>query len=273
MRSLSFLPLATAVATFVYGQSPTITRLSPDGGLSWTNCADESGVRIESCSNLFCAADSKWRVLAVARDTATVNLSLPDPPPFYRIVQTDAASTIRYKALNRNVGWDGNWMYDLDMNGDGLFDLTFVLGCCVGCGTEFFTTCAVWQYDSERWHSGGSGYKSPSLFHKKPRGARDVLAEPLAQRREVIAEHDYYRPTDTIRNLSGPWVNVTNAYMPVSLVSTAGMHAGWIRMSVVHTNITVPENGLTNWPTLMWRLHDCAYETVPERGIVAGQTR
>jgi len=44
-------------------------------------------------------------------------------------------------------------------------------------------------------------------------------------------------------------------------------------MSIVHTNVTVLEYGLTNWPTLVWTLHDCAYETVAGRGLVAGQTR
>ena len=272
MRNLLSLLFLVAIP-LAYAEPPCITRFSHDGVFAWTNCATNAGARIEHCADLLSASISNWTALAVARKTDSVVLHAPAETRFYRLVQTDTPPTVQHKVLDRVVGWDDiSWTYSLDMDDDGLFDLTFDLVIMVGCGTDYYTKCTVWRYDSDPWHSDPGDYVSHTRFHREPRERQEVLSGSLAQWREDIAGLYYYLPSNLVKTTEGPWFDVKDSYLPVSLVRTSGVHSGWVRMSVVYTNVTLPEHGITNFPTFHWTLHDCAFETVPDRGIVAGQT-
>jgi hypothetical protein len=62
---------------------------------------------------------------------------------------------------------------------------------------------------------------------------------------------------------SGNWVNVTNRYLGLRFVIKGKVHYGWARLSVQYVRFTTLSATLTGY----------AYETIPGKSIVAGQTK
>jgi hypothetical protein len=63
------------------------------------------------------------------------------------------------------------------------------------------------------------------------------------------------------RSCSGPWANVTNRYLGLKFVIQGKTHFGWARLNVSCANAKVSA-----------RLTGYAYETIPNKPIIAGKT-
>jgi hypothetical protein len=254
-------------------QAPQITLFRSDGLLEWTNPAPEPAILIQSCTDLVTTASSNWSDVALTRQQHSVTVAPNRPMQFYRIVATDRPSTIRTMVVDQTIGGTtGQESCHLDLDRDGLSDLTFRCRGYGGGDPGYAVVCTAWRYDSDIY-SHGDDYLSPTRF----------LVTPRSSGTAVFGTIDKWWETLAVLNCSGPpgftntngrysWFNVTNAYMPVRLVISNQHHYAWVRMSISSNYFTSVEHGVTNFPWLTWTIHDFAYESTPSRGIVSGQT-
>ncbi len=81
----------------------------------------------------------------------------------------------------------------------------------------------------------------------------------------TLASQRYqYLPEPETGPWLGPWAYVSKGYLPIQLTVTGLVHYGWISMSF-------PDTEGVGHGTV--KIHDCAYETVAGKGIIAGATQ
>jgi len=143
--------------------------------------------------------------------------------------------------------------FQLDLNRDGLTDFTIQNVFTHGSITAHATLSA--KPAKGNGAEGWTGYK-PYAFPLK-RGARIGSRQyfpglVLAGARSDVDLGTYY---------SGSWMNVKNRYLGLRFKINGKIHYGWARLSVQvqHLSITATLTGY-------------AYETIPNKAIIAGKT-
>lgn len=167
-----------------------------------------------------------------------------------------AEAKIIYSLAHRVIGDGGRYM--LDLNGDRITDLTFINKYSHFCTTD-----------------GGCG-QSQSLAANMAEGNRVVRnmwgAVALKTGMPISSKRSFGGGKQTMARLLGlslsstpwgSWVNVKNRYLGVKFKIKGKIHYGWARLSV---RIQFPM-------TITATLTGYAYETVPNRPIIAGKTK
>jgi hypothetical protein len=146
--------------------------------------------------------------------------------------------------------------YNLDLNNDGKID--FVLGNTTSCGTDL-CDFLLWVDKARLGNSiiasqTNGGWNLASAIKK---GARIGPGGKFNAQVAVLAG---------AVNLSsslgfGPWLNIKNRYLGLRFVVRGKTHYGWARLNV-KANASVITGTLTGY----------AYETIPDKSIIAGAT-
>lgn len=146
----------------------------------------------------------------------------------------------------------------LDLNHDGIADFTFKnkfsTGTCHSSGCSYFQRLAVLPVPGNgvvyNFFFGAVAIKPGVVIG--PRLAFHGGLESMA-RLDTLASRGPY----------GSWLNVSNRYLGVKFNISGETHFGWARLSVavqLPTQITATLTGY-------------AYETIPNKSIIAGQTK
>jgi hypothetical protein len=170
-----------------------------------------------------------------------------------------AEAKIVYTPTHRVIGEDGH--YNLDVNHDGITDFTLVNSYVCNSRTCF-----------DRLNANpvvGNGVEGRETIGQKSyayaldRGAQIGPTRPFAGK--LMASRRCGSATSCLWiSSSGPWRNVTNQYLGLKFQIHGKTHYGWARLSTQDVSEYAP--GMTA------TLTGYAYETVPDKPIVAGKT-
>lgn len=164
-----------------------------------------------------------------------------------------AEGEIIYTAAHRVIG--RNSSYNLDLNHDGMTDfiLTNRYSCDIGgCFYDF----GGFGAGSGNGIAVGPDYLARAL---RP-GARIGFNQHfLSGNRQLVSVFHY--STGKYRQ-GGYWVNVSNRYLGLKFKIKGKFHFGWARLSV-----KVQKAKITG------TLTGYAYETIPNKAIIAGETK
>jgi hypothetical protein len=146
--------------------------------------------------------------------------------------------------------------FALDLNHDGIADFTINQR-----STCFSSGCQTALYANGAVPSGGNYVE----------GLRQVFNFAYALKpRQLInstkpfmgfAMYYRFRGQSTSRACSGSWVNVKNRYLGLRFIVKGETHFGWARLNVACDRHDVKIGLLTGY----------AYETIPNKGIIAGK--
>ena len=151
--------------------------------------------------------------------------------------------------------------YNLDLNHDGIPDFSlwkYYFKCCPYDGVSLLG--ATPKNRSNGVYSGGSVWAAAL-----PKGARigSTAVFATTSRYMAIVGHDYQRLYG-----GGPWVGDTLAYLGLKFQVKGKAHYGWARLHVV-AHLT----GRVEHPLIKATLTGYAYETIPNKPIIAGKTK
>lgn len=213
--------------------------------------ADGKTVVVEATTNL---TASNWVSVATKTPTnGTFYFSDVDwgeySNRFYRLRPTD--TTIRHQPLIYDLPIEG--YLDIDINNDYVKDLYFYSG---------------------RYPSGNMIVQivqiGGAILLTTPLSSGMMIDSNLAWRSDLHGEMFDFAIRTTVDTPfeNGPWAGITNAYLPVSFMNATNRYYGWIRLEGYQY---APEE---NPNAIFWnlRLRESAYETIPNKGILAGQT-
>jgi hypothetical protein len=163
--------------------------------------------------------------------------------------------------------------YKLDLNQDGVVDFYLVpgKGASVG-GSARASYLDVCHMDACAYSSSSPNkdntVRITSAAAALPAGAKIANGEKFAAQgfaAFMVAREYYSRSSNTAQFWKGPWANggkgSTNRYLGFKFKIDGQFHYGWARLSV-----STPAHG-----PYKATLTGYAYETIPNKGIVAGQ--
>jgi hypothetical protein len=188
---------------------------------------------------------------ALAASAAGVSLLAVAQPSEARIIYTKA---------HQVIGTNG--IYPLDLNHDGIFDfLLLESGYATFNGTGAYNTLLA----KEAWGNAIAG--STGRFSRHYPGAlrRGARIGPGAHFVHGGVNGETMVRTwsaDGSGGRSGHWGNVTSRYLGLKFAIDGKIHYGWARLTVQLPGNYLIDATLTGY----------AYETVPGKAIVAGQT-
>ncbi len=182
----------------------------------------------------------------LAATAAGVGMLALAPPSDAEIVYTPT-----HRVIKESVS------YKLDLNHDGVVDFTlkdFRCGSCGG-GARLSVLPAAGNGASG---FATTGWSSASWASALRRGAL------IGTRRYFPGKGMAFIGTtgDGATDSGGSWVNVKNRYLGLKFKISGKTHYGWARLNVVLQNLTITAT-LTGY----------AYETIPNRPIIAGKTK
>jgi hypothetical protein len=165
---------------------------------------------------------------------------------------------IIYRNIHHVIG--RNASYALDLNHDGKTDFTIqnVEGggtCTTDLCNPYFAKLAAQPTAG----NGAAGFviaSAPWVFDLKA-GAR--IGPSQYFRGSLLATANGYPGSASSKN--GSWVNVKNRYLGLKFKIDGKIHYGWARLSVQVQNFSITAT-LTGY----------AYETIPNKPIIAGET-
>jgi len=163
-------------------------------------------------------------------------------------------SKIIYTPAHVKIGFGGVQEYKLDLNHDGIYDFrisTFQSVSTAALGARGNN----YNGNSVRIVNQGQQRHAAALFPGEHIGARGTFAFGA----DMVSE---FTINGTSTRISGPWANVRNRYLGFKFKYGGRTHYGWARLNVTagrHREITALLTGY-------------AYETIPNRPIVTGQT-
>jgi hypothetical protein len=189
--------------------------------------------------------DHRLRAYCLAASAAGVSLlALAEPPAQAEVIYTP----VRQDVL---MVWSS-----VDLNDDGIPDVSFVFG-----STDYHIL------DRETWarpaqsQGGIVGYAGPihpyasALAKKALIGPKAAFLEGTVFMERTLVDHYGKGYTSYV----GPWQKATNKFLGVKFTIDGEIHYGWLRMTVnAGYRLRV---GITGY----------AYETIPNRPILAGQ--
>lgn len=189
-----------------------------------------------------------------------------------------AQAKIVYTPVNANVKLG----YTLDLNHDGIADFYLVQGGTASiAGSSHFSylqVCHIPENNASHQCVQSSSSIQPNKDNTVrivssgaaalPAGAKIAFGEKF-QVPGLAADmvgREFYSGSNTAQHFNGPWANggkgVHDRYLGFKFKINGQFHYGWARLSV-----TTPAHG-----AYTATLTGYAYETVPNKGIVAGQT-
>jgi hypothetical protein len=183
-------------------------------------------------------------VYALAASAAGVSLLTLAPPSEAKIV---------YTATHRVISPGKS--YDLDLNHDGITDFTLL--------NHHMSTTSGFRASFYAEPGFGNAVQGHVRFGRNSafaldRGARIGSNRPFPPGRASLAYSTFFLTTG---HRGGGWFNVTNRFLGLKFKIHGKTHYGWARLSItVNSKIS---GTLTGY----------AYETIPGKGIVAGQTK
>jgi hypothetical protein len=159
-----------------------------------------------------------------------------------------AEATVIYRHVHHVIG--KNARYKLDINQDGKADASFVNS--YGCNTDYcydVLTAIPIQGNGVEGKPGFLGI--PYAYAVKP-GGKIGGSDPFSG--QLMAS--------TNMGTIGQWVNVTDRYLGLKFKAKGKTHYGWARLNVkvLNENVTATLTGY-------------AYETTPNKQIIAGKTK
>jgi hypothetical protein len=172
-----------------------------------------------------------------------------------------ADAKIVYTPAHRVIGSNSN--YHIDLNQDKTTD--FTISNISRCGTDF---CFYGLYQRPRAGNSAVGYIFKGLA---PLASALKQGSPIGPRRRFLegpgglVEVDVsFGPGST--STFGPWPNVTGRYLGLKFQINGKTHYGWARLNV-KLNFKLSRHTITAILT------GYAYETIPGKAIIAGQTK
>lgn len=163
---------------------------------------------------------------------------------------------IIYRSTHRVIG-DGS-SFNLDFNGDGTTDLTLQNKHHSHCTTDGY--CSSSQALAVKMSGGNQVvYNVFGAVAMKP----GMRIGPKAVWRGGVQNMAVMLGSFGTSGVGGSWINVENRYLGVKFTIKGQTHFGWARLSVqVRPPLTITAT-LTGY----------AYETIPSKPIIAGQTK
>jgi len=168
-----------------------------------------------------------------------------------------AEGKIVYTPVHRVIG--PHHTYNIDLNHDKITDFTIknsVSACTDYCFFELRENPAAGN-SAAGYTTAGQAALASALIPGAVIGPRKIFKNRTGAM--VVARSDVNTSGRTI--VYGPWVNVRDRYLGLKFQINGKTHYGWARMRVTISK-TVITATLTGY----------AYETVPGKSIVAGQT-
>jgi len=202
-----------------------------------------------TASNLSESAQRRLNMYALAASAAGVGMLASTQPAEAKIIYTPAHHVIRERAS-----------YQLDLNHDRETD--FTIRNLVTCNTDL---CTYSLFNRPAKGNAGLGYGKGSggflLASALKAGIRIGPSTKFYHRRAaMVFAVDACVPSFCY--VSGPWENVQNRYLGLRFKIKGQNHYGWARLDVQVTNSAIVPV-LTGY----------AYETVPNKPIIAGKTK
>ncbi|MDD2241010.1 MAG: hypothetical protein PHI93_10200 [Kiritimatiellae bacterium] len=250
MKTITAYIAFIAICASVYAEELNITALHSNGALTWSNRVSNAQYRVEWATT----PTNPWQTNAPVFDIlSTSNVTSIDVPMYYRVVWVDAPP-VRYKTLSDIIPIMNG--LSIDLNGDGIGDSGFysvVYTIPEGGINDQIVTVSGDEIINTPF-SYGMMIDSNLTWEPSPQYSAGL---PFASRTDLFGSFQ-----------SGPWGGITNAYLPVSFLITTNRHYGWIRIEEYEYSMGgEPEYFATNL-----RLTECAYQSIPDQGILAGQT-
>ena len=163
----------------------------------------------------------------------------------------------------------------LDLNHDGIVDFTILVSTRTGGDLLFMDVCQDVFRTSTKGEYGCShstnmvrekGVHVPALAAALPRGAKIQNSDRFAKAFFAEMGHFFYGCCGT-KTSSGPWFNYGNGvkhrYLGLKFKIKGRFHFGWARLTV-----EIPQ-----FYNFTATLTGYAYETIPNKAIIAGQTK
>ncbi len=156
-----------------------------------------------------------------------------------------------------------NHTVHLDLNGDGTIDFKFhdSFSCTSFC--EYIVgalTVKPAQPGNEIWGYPGRSHNYASALRA---GVVIGSMDKFSPNKAVMASGGYDAGTTTVGFCAGPWKNERNRYLGLKFMISGEVHYGWARLT---------ENCAKNGENSA-SLTGYAYETVPNKGIIAGRIK
>ncbi len=164
-----------------------------------------------------------------------------------------AEAEIVYTPTHHVIGQ--NEKYKLDLNKDGIVDLTLR---CRGCDSLFASAVSGNGVASTHGTYGPAAAALRRGAHI-PGLRKSLRVAPMA---EVV--HGSTSGHSTSRHW-GAWINVKNRYLGLKFEINGQAHYGWVRLSV-------QLKGKPGNYHIVATLTGYAYETIPDKPIIAGET-
>jgi hypothetical protein len=173
-----------------------------------------------------------------------------------------AAAKIVYTPIHRVIGPHSS--YRLDLNHDGITDFTLLQTFfSTGLGT-IHSNCVLAAVRTGNAVEGSVATKFHGWASARPRGV-------AIGNRQKFVSHGYKGEamvcTQTVfgsfTNIYGPWIDVTRRYLGLKFQILGKTHYGWARLNVKTVGKFDISATLTGY----------AYETVPNKRIIAGETK
>jgi hypothetical protein len=173
------------------------------------------------------------------------------------VLAQPAQAKIVYTPTHRVIGKDGH--FNLDVNRDGITDFTLVnsyrSGTCCSL-SDVLKVNPVVGNGVEGKPGGGS------FAYALNRGAQIGPTRPFAGKLMAARACDK-TSCSMFYGSSGSWINATNKYLGLKFQIHGKTHYGWARLSTQNAE---------NEEVVIATLTGYAYETVPDKPIVAGKT-
>jgi hypothetical protein len=179
---------------------------------------------------------NSYALMAAAAGVGVVALTQP------------SQAKIVYTPTHHVIGKNGR--YKLDLNHDKITDITLVD--TYGCNTDYCYGRLSAIPAGGNGVEGKKGFLSIPYAYALKHGALIGPKEPFSG--QLMA-------SDNMGTL-GQWLNVTNGYLGLKFKINGKTHYGWARLTVTDKNAVITAV-LTGY----------AYETIPNKTIVAGQTK
>jgi hypothetical protein len=159
-----------------------------------------------------------------------------------------AEAEIVYRAAHHLIGKNAH--YALDLNHDGITDVTFVNS--YGCNLDYCFDVLNANAAAGNGIEGKRGFLNIPYAYVVRRGSQIGPKQPFSG--QLMASSNM--------GAIGRWLNVNHGYLGLKFKIKSKIHYGWARLNV-HLSNGVIEALLTGY----------AYETTPNKAIIAGRTK